>query len=82
MFFLGVKRNFYGVKNARFFPIFSREKSHKTLKKYAWKKVFAREIFRKIKHVKANFTRVKNIDKLHPSKGKSAREKYKHKFML
>ena len=33
--FLGVKRNFYGVKNTRFFPIFAREKSDKTLKKYA-----------------------------------------------
>ena len=77
-FFLGVKSNFYGVKNHQILPVkknYAREKSEKTLKKCAWKSLFARENFRQITPVKAKLTGVKNIENYTRETGKSAREK-------
>ena len=54
---------------------YAREKSEKTLKKCAWKSLFARENFRQITPVKAKLTGVKNIENYSRETGKSAREK-------
>ena len=55
--------------------IYASEKFQKTLQKFAWKSLFARENFCQITPVKAKLTGVKNIENYTRETGKSAREK-------
>ena len=61
---MGVKTKLTPVKNSRFLGVkmnYAREKTEKTLQKWAWKSLFPRENFGKLHAWKPLFKHVKNI---------------------